>query len=120
MNRITQKIKDETLKYFEEHGIELTKENGEAIPLDEEYVKDSPSNPWSINILVLTKGGPRWAYYRREMGGYTVEGIMPFDVRSEHASLLCNKFITDKAAFDAFYDSLFREEQLPITEEQLN
>ena len=96
-------------EYFNTNGIDLTPDNGKNLPLD---IEAAPNEKWSINVIVLTYDGPRWAHYRHELREFVVSGILAsdLDLRQKDVNLLCNKFLTNKDKFDIFYEPLVHPE----------
>lgn len=79
-------------EYFKENGIELSKKNGQNLPLDE----SSHTKTWSIDVFVLSNYGICSAYFRNEDNEFTVSGLSVIDLYLKDANLLSDKFIMQK------------------------
>lgn len=89
MEKPPQETIDKLIAYFDTNGTELTPEEGAKLELDG-TVKDR--GEWSIDVLILTKGGVCEAYYRHENKAFTANNFWP-NPFLKHVSMLSDKFL---------------------------
>ena len=83
-------------EYFDEHGIELTTENGEQLAKDLEVHELGLEEGWSVNVFILTEFGISEAYYRGRDKQFTrVGGPLALDLYLKDVNLVSNKFLHD-------------------------
>ena len=79
--------------YFDEHGLELTPENGEKIPKETQVHETGLKEGWSIDVFILTAQGITTAYYRGTDPNFTAVGFGVFDRYIKDISMVSNKFL---------------------------